>query len=613
MRALISDVCGPLGKRVAERLLAAGYEVTGLASPEEADRAPEGVRTGPWPKTPGRFGRRLARVSLVVIPDFATPPEEPEQAAADIAGLIAAADKAGVARIVLVNSAAVYDPVALQSATVDENGPFVSAQTADPLARAAIALERALSDLSEDAQATVLRCLPVLSRDCPAARAAIRDMWRTGQPQAGLGRLHPVDVDELADMVLAAAERPGAAGLAFNLAGPVAVGADSAAAECQRLGKMLLDDTDTTIRVRPVYPEVPPVLNTARAVQVLGFRPRKRVWVNFAEILQEVIRRDRDGGLLPPVRSSLPPALTAVEAGQTPLAGKHVVVTEAATPATRELVSLLLRLGAHLHVVTRPEDAAALQARFGDFEKAGKLDLLHGDIALMGDVRRIAGQLCQTPGQIDLLFNTVLRLHDTREETAEGHERSVAANLLGQLLLTDLLAGPLQAAQDALVVNVVNNSYADCPVDPDDLESRIVYAPLMAMGRAQAALMMCGFVLSGMTEGSGIRVATLVPRAERSETWRLPPLSQDNEMLGAQERQRRETLRNRAVMQMTSPRDVASHIADLAVQGPEVVRNGGFFVMEGQDNPVPHVLDQEIAERLWQRCLALADATPDAT
>lgn len=42
-------------------------------------------------------------------------------------------------------------------------------------------------------------------------------------------------------------------------AGPVAVGADSAAAEIRRLGQMLMDDTDSSIRVRPVYPPVPPV------------------------------------------------------------------------------------------------------------------------------------------------------------------------------------------------------------------------------------------------------------------------------------------------------------------------------------------------------------------
>ena len=605
--AFVSDVCGPVGRRIAERLLSEGYQVAGVDGRAGAMPAPDGVAIREWPKKPGAFGHTLNGVSLVVIPDLAAlPPDaDPDEQASRIAGLINAAAKKGVERLVLINSAAVYAPEALQAGQVTEAAPVVGQNTEDPLARAAIAIERAAAEAHGDMGCVVLRSLPALARDCPAAQTMIGEMWRTGRPLAGGGaQMQGIDADELAELTMAATRTPAAVGQAINVAGPIAVAAESAAAESRRLGMMLVDDTDTSIRVRPEYPVMAPILQTSKAAALLRVKPRKRIWVSLAEVLQTLIRQDRASGKLPAVRSSLPPALTAIEAGKTPLEGSIAVVTDTSTAANEHLVSLLLRLGANVSAIARAdEDAAALRARFGPFLKSGALTILTGDMALMQDVRDMAGALAKTHDRIDLLYNTMARLHDTREDTEEGQERTFAANLLGPFLLTNLLAELIQAAPQPRIFNVISDIYADAPVDLQDLQGKIMYAPAPALGRAHAGQVLCASVLAELGQGSAMKVICVSPRPERSETWRLPPLTAGDEMIGAQEMQRRESIRSRMVMQMTSPRDVANHLADLAVL-PDP--GGPFLTFDGPAEPVGHVRDRNLAGALWNACRSLA-------
>lgn len=605
MRALVTDIAGPVGRRIAERLVAAGWQVTGVES-REGISPPEGVKTRSWPRKPGAFGRGLDGVALVVAAELATPGARPEEEAGRIAGLIGAAANAGVGRLVALNSAAVYAPEALQSGTVAEGGPFAARQTAGPLARAAMALERAVAHASGKMGCVVLRTLPALARDCPQARALIGDMWRTGRPPEGRARFQGIDADDLAEAVLRAARTPAAVGRALNVAGPIAVTAESAAAEVRRLGLMLVDDTETGIRPRPPYPPVPPVLDTGLAAALIGAQPSKRIWVSFAELLQDLIRLDRESGRLPPVRSGLPPALAAIEAGRRPLEGQVAVVTEAAAPAAAELVGLLLRLGARVSVIAREGEAAALTARYPGFAESGALTVHAGDMALMRDVRRLAAALCAAHNRVDMLFATAARLYESRAETDEGNERSLAANLLGPFLLVNLLADALLAAPQPRAVTVISDVYADAPVDLRDLQGRVVYAPGPALGRAHAGLAMCASVLAELAAEGGLSVTNFLPRPERSETWRLPPLPEGDGLVGAQEAQRRETLRNRMVMQMTSPRDVASRIADLALAPASGGGPARFLGFDGPVPPAPHVQDRAAAAELWNLCRRLA-------
>ncbi len=603
MRALVTDITGPVGRRVAGRLVAAGWHVTGVQSRERADPVPEGVQTRGWPRKPGAFGHSLSGLSLAVVAEMASPVEAPELVAERIAGLIGAAAKAGVDRLIALNSAAVYAPDAMRAGTVTEAGPFASRETADPLTRAAMRLERAVAEASGEIDCTVLRTLPTLARDCPQAHTLIGDMWRTGRPPEGPSRYQGIDADDLADAVILAARAPAAAGRAMNIAGPIAVTAEAAAAEIRRLGLMLVDDTETGIRVRPPYPQVPPVLATGLAASLIGAHPSKRIWVSFAEVLQELIRHDRASGRLPPVRTGLPPALAAIEAGRTPLEGQVAVVTEAETPAAVHLVGLLLRLGARVSVVARKGEA--LERCYPSFAESGALTMLAGDMALTRDVRALAARLCAEHERIDLLFNTAVRLYESRAETDEGNECCLAANLLGPFLLINLLADALRAAPQPRVLTVISDIYADSPVDLQDLQGRVVYAPVTALGRAHAGLAMCASVLAELGAAGGLSVTTFVPRPERSETWRLPPLPEGDDLVGAQELQRRETLRNRTIMQMTSPRDVASHIADLALGPASGGQAGGFLGFDGPATPAPHVQDRAAATELWTFCRSL--------
>ena len=139
------------------------------------------------------------------------------------------------------------------------------------------------------------------------------------------------------------------------------------------------------------------------------------------------------------------------------LQGRTAVVTGATSGLGREAATRLARLGARVVLVGRDRRKVArardeIRAATGSSEVAPEV----ADLSLLSEVRGLAQRLLQKEKALHVLVNNAGVLENERRTTPEGHEVSLATNLLAPYVLTRRLLPRLVASAPARVVNVVS-------------------------------------------------------------------------------------------------------------------------------------------------------------
>lgn len=157
-----------------------------------------------------------------------------------------------------------------------------------------------------------------------------------------------------------------------------------------------------------------------------------------------------------------------------------VVLTGATRGIGRAAAIELARDGADVAIVGRDaervqEVAAEAQAAAG----GGRVHPYVADLTLMSEVRRLADELSARYEHIDVLANNAGALFASRQETAEGLERTFALNHLAPFLLTNLLRSRLSGGR---VVTTASDAHKQGRLDLDDLQSTRSYAAMRVYG-----------------------------------------------------------------------------------------------------------------------------------
>jgi len=112
------------------------------------------------------------------------------------------------------------------------------------------------------------------------------------------------------------------------------------------------------------------------------------------------------------------------------------------------------------------------------------------DMSVMADVHHLADRLIAAGEPIDILVNNAGALFNTRQQTAEGLEKSFALLLLAPYILTERIQPLLAAAAGARVVNVSSGGMYSQKIHVDDLQSeKGRYSGSVAYARAKRGLM----------------------------------------------------------------------------------------------------------------------------
>jgi NAD(P)-dependent dehydrogenase (short-subunit alcohol dehydrogenase family) len=193
--------------------------------------------------------------------------------------------------------------------------------------------------------------------------------------------------------------------------------------------------------------------------------------------------------------------------------GKIILITGATAGIGKAAALALAKQGARVVIHGRNEaKLAAVQQEIilacGHYQ----VDVLVGDLLLLSDVRKMADTFNSRYERLDVVINNAgSMMGSKRQETPEGHEKTIAINLLSPFLLTGLLLDKLMQGPGARIINVASSAHKqNAKPDFDDLESKQGgYAPLRIYGNAKLFLILASQQLNRRLKAKGIQHITV--------------------------------------------------------------------------------------------------------
>ena len=268
--------------------------------------------------------------------------------------------------------------------------------------------------------------------------------------------------------------------------------------------------------------------------------------------------------------------------------------TGASSGIGKETAKALVAKGWHVIGTGRnPERSAAAEAEIREsVAGGGKFDMLRGDMALMAETIRIAGEIKALTARIDVLINNAGGVRDQRYITSEGTEETFTANHLAPFLLTRELLPLLRATAaagkpgDVRVIATSSLAYQSTPgLHWDDLQHLTGDFPASGIYcEAKLANVLFSHELSKRVSGDGIAVQSLIPGVVHTNF----ASHGDENMQGY--------LKNAAGK---TPAEVAETLVWMAT-GAETGMPGARHFYDMQEMAIqPHGTDDAAAARLW--------------
>lgn len=195
---------------------------------------------------------------------------------------------------------------------------------------------------------------------------------------------------------------------------------------------------------------------------------------------------------------------------QADLTGKTALVTGATGGIGREIARGLAKLGASVIVGARDRSKgeAVVSELSADAKVPGSVSLLVIDVSSIASVRAAAAELGERHAKLDILVNNAGAWFTDRRETGEGHELTLATNVIGPYLLTKLLAPRIPSG--GRVVNVVSELAAN--YDATDLEwKQRPFDGFKVYAQSKQALRMVTWLHAEQLKSKGIDVNAAAP------------------------------------------------------------------------------------------------------
>ncbi len=279
--------------------------------------------------------------------------------------------------------------------------------------------------------------------------------------------------------------------------------------------------------------------------------------------------------------------------------GRVVLITGAASGLGLASAVGFARLGATVHALARSEQRAgeavervAAQVPGADVSPAVC------DVSDLAAVRAFAETFQAREPRLDVLVNNAGVMPDERTRSENGHELMFATHVLAPLALTTLLAGSLQAAAPARVINVSSGGMYTQALPVGDWESeRTTYGPKKLYARTRREEVVVTEVLAERLRDRGVTVHAMHPGwADTEGVHRWMPVF-------------------RAVTGpiIRSPEEGADTIVWLGA-APEPLERSGLFWQDRRPRPTHYRLgappgSEADREALWHYCAgALAQA-----
>lgn len=275
------------------------------------------------------------------------------------------------------------------------------------------------------------------------------------------------------------------------------------------------------------------------------------------------------------------------------MAGRTVLVTGASDGIGAETARVLAARGATVHVTGRSRD------KLRPIAEAVGTEPLVADFARLDDVRRLAEQVAERVGSLDVLMNNAGGTFAPSKLTADGHEPNFQINHLAPFLLTNLLHPSLAAAGRSLVVNTssIANLLGRIVLDDLDYEHRRA-REFAAYGTGKLMNIVFTRGIAERWSGDGIVSVAVHPGPVGSSFGR------DSWLVGLLYRT------PLARFATISVPDGAAPLIALAERGPVAEVDGRYysrFHADGRESK--QASDRAVIDGLWERSAALVGLT----
>jgi NAD(P)-dependent dehydrogenase (short-subunit alcohol dehydrogenase family) len=189
--------------------------------------------------------------------------------------------------------------------------------------------------------------------------------------------------------------------------------------------------------------------------------------------------------------------------------GKTIVITGATSGIGEVAAVRLAERGARIVFTARERHRAdATMKKLRRANGAAEHAVHMGDLSLLADMKRVAGEIGQEP-QIDVLINNAGALFNTRQETADGLEKSFALNHMSYFVITNLLLPKLQPG--ARIVSTSSGAHRRAKLDFTDLQSRHGYAGFPVYSKSKLCNVLFSRELARRIAGTGVTANCLHP------------------------------------------------------------------------------------------------------
>ena len=276
------------------------------------------------------------------------------------------------------------------------------------------------------------------------------------------------------------------------------------------------------------------------------------------------------------------------------MTGRTVLVTGASDGIGAETARVLAARGATVHVTGRSAD------KLRPVAAAVGTEPLVADFSRLDDVRRLAAQVAERVGSLDVLMNNAGGTFAPKKLTNDGHEPNFQINHLAPYLLTNLLRPKLAAAGTSLVVNTSSIANLGGKVVLDDLDyehRRTIEFRAYGTGKLMNILFTRG--IAQRWSDDGVVSVAVHPGPVGSSFGR------DSWLVGLAYRTPLKRFATISVAEGAAP------LIALAERGPDPGINGVYFdrfKAHGRENKQAH--DQSVIDGLWERSATLVGLAP---
>ncbi len=188
-----------------------------------------------------------------------------------------------------------------------------------------------------------------------------------------------------------------------------------------------------------------------------------------------------------------------------PMEGQTVLVTGGSSGIGLAAARQMKELGARVIIVGR--NLEKLDAALGSLEEieSGQARAIAADLSTGDGVRDLAGRILDEEPGLSILVNAASVLPSEHRLNGDGIELTVATNLVGPFLLTNLLIPRLIGNAPARIITVSSGGMYTQPLDVDSLEMPADdFDGTTGYARTKRAQVALTEIWSAMLEGTGI-------------------------------------------------------------------------------------------------------------